>query len=292
MQSVQRNHEGEWPMRGIWLVFILLIVGAFGARADSPAIEAFDRGNYEQALALWMPDAHAGDPEAQIGMGMLWQEGLTRETPKDWTQAMSWYLLAARQGATEAMVALGVLQLHSGSTTSALQWLSLAAQRGNPGARSLLAQMGQPVQDIEGMLAAQSQASSRALNDGVADLGYALGCAIGGGCGDSRPREERGFDIQLRRQAQSPLSCNQIGSSVSCSDGTSYNRIGDTVFGSDGTTYNQIGGTTFGSDGTNYNRIGDSIFGSDGTSYTRIGNTVFGSDGTSCTQIGNSLLCD
>ncbi len=87
-------------------------------------------------------------------------------------------------------------------------------------------------------------------------------------------------------------SCNKIGSTTFCSDGTSYNQIGNTVFGSNGSSYNKIGNTIFGSDGTSYNKIGNTTFASDGTSYNQIGNTIFGSDGSSYQTIGNTIFAN
>jgi len=92
----------------------------------------------------------------------------------------------------------------------------------------------------------------------------------------------------LPATAQAQVSCTEIGSLTSCSDGKSYNQIGNTLFGSDGSSYTRIGSTIFGSDGTSYSQIGNSYFGSDGSSYTKIGSTIFGSDGSSLSNIGDS----
>ncbi len=85
-------------------------------------------------------------------------------------------------------------------------------------------------------------------------------------------------------------SCNRIGNTTFCDDGTSYNQIGNTVFGSDGSSYNRIGNTTFSNNGTSCNRIGNTTFCSDGTSYNQIGNTTFGSDGSTYNRIGNTTF--
>ncbi len=86
----------------------------------------------------------------------------------------------------------------------------------------------------------------------------------------------------------SASSCQKIGNTTFCDDGTSYQQIGNTVFGSDGSSYQRIGNTTFGNDGTSYQQIGNTTFSSDGTSYQRIGNSTFGSDGSSYQSIGNT----
>lgn len=86
----------------------------------------------------------------------------------------------------------------------------------------------------------------------------------------------------------SASSCQRIGNTTFCDDGTSYQQIGNTTFGSDGSSYQRIGNTTFGSDGTTYQNIGNTTFSSNGTSYQRIGSSVFGSDGSSYQSIGNT----
>lgn len=42
------------------------------------------------------------------------------------------------------------------------------------------------------------------------------------------------------------ISCNQVGGTTFCSDGSSYSQVGNTIFGSDGSTYSKVGNTIFG----------------------------------------------
>jgi hypothetical protein len=84
------------------------------------------------------------------------------------------------------------------------------------------------------------------------------------------------------------VTCNEIGRSTYCSDGTSYRQIGNAVYGSDGSNYRRIGNTVYGDDGSSYRRIGNTTYGDDGTSYRQIRNTIYGSDGSMYTQIGNT----
>lgn len=83
-------------------------------------------------------------------------------------------------------------------------------------------------------------------------------------------------------------SCQRIGNTTYCSDGTSYQQIGNTIYGSDGTSYQGIGNTIYGSDGTTYQNIGNTTYTNYGTSYQNIGNTTYGSDGSSYQTIGNT----
>src|SRR5436305_7272637 len=54
-----------------------------------------------------------------------------------------------------------------------------------------------------------------------------------------------------------PSSCNAVGSTTFCSDGSTYTQVGDSTLGSDGSTWNQVGNSTFGPDGQTLTQVGD-----------------------------------
>ena len=68
---------------------------------------AFDRANYKTALAIWLPEAEAGDAEAQTNVGVIFEQGLGGEP--NYEAAAIWYERAARQGDTQAQFNLGTL---------------------------------------------------------------------------------------------------------------------------------------------------------------------------------------
>lgn len=70
--------------------------------------QAFAGGDYQGALARWLPAARAGDAEAQFGLGRLYREGLG--LPPDRVRAHMWWSLAARQGHAPAREALAQLE--------------------------------------------------------------------------------------------------------------------------------------------------------------------------------------
>ena len=97
---------------------------------------------------------------------------------------MGWFLRAAQQGHLAAMVALAKLQLDAEQPDAALSWLNLAARWADPTAISTLREMGAPIPSAD-LKAAQQAAQQQALivqQQGQAQLGYALGCALAGGC--------------------------------------------------------------------------------------------------------------
>lgn len=67
----------------------------------------YDRADYQTALAVWMPSAQAGDPEAQAHVGEIFERALGG-TP-NYEAAAIWYQRAADQGNSRAQFNLGTL---------------------------------------------------------------------------------------------------------------------------------------------------------------------------------------
>lgn len=68
---------------------------------------AYDRANYKTALNVWMPQAEAGNAEAQVNVGEIFERGLGG-TP-NYLAAKIWYEKAAEQGNKSAQFNLGTL---------------------------------------------------------------------------------------------------------------------------------------------------------------------------------------
>jgi len=68
---------------------------------------AYDRADYKSALNVWMPSAEAGDAEAQVNVGEIFERGLGSEP--NYEAALIWYRKAAAQGNTRAQFNLGTL---------------------------------------------------------------------------------------------------------------------------------------------------------------------------------------
>lgn len=68
---------------------------------------AFDRASLRTSLAVWLPDAEAGNAEAQTYVGELYEQGLG--TAPDYQRAAHWYTQAANQGNPRARINLGSL---------------------------------------------------------------------------------------------------------------------------------------------------------------------------------------
>ncbi len=94
---------------------------------------AFDRGDFAEAQRQWLPRAEAGDPQAQLEIGALYDFG--RGVPQDAATAFAWYMRAARAGLAEAEINVAVM-LDSGrgvahDTAQAALWYARAALRGS-----------------------------------------------------------------------------------------------------------------------------------------------------------------
>lgn len=67
----------------------------------------YDRADYRSALAVWMPAAEAGDPEAQTNVGEIFEKGLG--TDPNYAAALIWYEKAAQQGYSRGQFNLGTM---------------------------------------------------------------------------------------------------------------------------------------------------------------------------------------
>lgn len=68
---------------------------------------AFDRADYKTALKVWLPAAEAGDAEAQVNVGEIYERGLNGEP--NYKVAAFWYKKSADQGNSQAQFNLGTL---------------------------------------------------------------------------------------------------------------------------------------------------------------------------------------
>jgi hypothetical protein len=97
---------GRLARRAVTCVVFAVGLGLFTpgiAKADVAAGQkAFDEGNYEKAMSEWQGAADKGDPEAEFGLGSLYEQGLGG-LAQDYKRAGYWYSKAAGQGNTEAL---------------------------------------------------------------------------------------------------------------------------------------------------------------------------------------------
>lgn len=131
-------------------------------------LRAYNLGDYETALARWLPKARAGDPDAQNNMGILFEHGFSTHTPKDDVKAADWYLLSARQGQVMAMENLARVYARLGHIQFGESWLNMAST-------------------TRQHQALQQAVNQRQAQQNLNSMGYVLGCAIAGGCVPASP---------------------------------------------------------------------------------------------------------
>ena len=99
-----------------------------GASADA-GWDAFGRGDYQGALAVWTPLAEAGDANMQMLVGSIHDYG--QGVPQDDAEAAKWYQMAAERGSAKGQYQLGALYTRSPQIEDPVQgykWLTIAAK--------------------------------------------------------------------------------------------------------------------------------------------------------------------
>lgn len=151
------------------------------ASARDKGYEAYNKGDYNKAVAEWVSASSRGDVNAPYNLGVMYENG-TSPLSKDLNSAMNWYLRAANRGNLTAMVALARNQIATGQAEAGISWLNLAARWNYNDAIAMLNQLKQPV-PVPDLYIAKRQSDDQA----AATLGYSLGCALAGGCAANQP---------------------------------------------------------------------------------------------------------
>ncbi len=122
-------------MRNLLIVLALGLTAApAAAQTVRAGIEAWQKGDATAAVAIWRPLAEKGDADAAFNLGQAYRLG--KGVPIDLAQAQSWLERAARKGHVDAAATLGLLLFQNGNQVTAMRWLKMAAQAGEP--RALL----------------------------------------------------------------------------------------------------------------------------------------------------------
>ncbi|MEO5641561.1 MAG: SPOR domain-containing protein [Sphingomicrobium sp.] len=117
------------------LAVLALGAAPLDAQSSKAGIEAWARGDYANALAIWGPLAARGDPDAMFNLGQIYRLG--RGVPIDLGEAERWYSRAARAGHVDAQTQLGMLLFQNGYPRAGVSWLHKAADRGDARAQLL-----------------------------------------------------------------------------------------------------------------------------------------------------------
>ena len=128
------------PTRLLSLTMGLLLLPAAAAADFAAGMSAYQRGDFESAVAEWRPLAEQGDAKSQEMIGFMYLQG--QGVPRGDLLAVQWYRRAAEQGHAGAQNSLGVLY-ESGRGTpkdyaTAAEWYRRAAELGYVDAKNNL----------------------------------------------------------------------------------------------------------------------------------------------------------
>ncbi|MGH6893481.1 MAG: tetratricopeptide repeat protein, partial [Dongiaceae bacterium] len=90
---------------------------------------AFGRGDYAGALAVWQPLAEQGDVAMQLLVGSIYDYG--QGVPQDDAEAIKWYEMAANRGSAKGQYQAGAVYARSPqikNNVEGYKWLTIAAR--------------------------------------------------------------------------------------------------------------------------------------------------------------------
>ena len=116
----------------IGLAVMAAIASPAPAQAQSvkAGIEAWQKGDYDGAVAIWRPLAEKGDADAAFNLSQAYRLG--RGVIVSLGAAQTWLERAAGKGHLDAQTTLGLLLFQNGNRAGGLRWLKVAAERGEP----------------------------------------------------------------------------------------------------------------------------------------------------------------
>lgn len=125
------------------LVSLIIMSTPTAAGPLEEGIAAYNRGDPAAALKLWQPLAEAGNPDAQVNIGVLHANG--EGVPQSYSEALAWYRKAADQGDVFALNNLGLMYMRgqgiAASDRMAVQLYTRAAEKNFAPAQFNLATM-------------------------------------------------------------------------------------------------------------------------------------------------------
>lgn len=126
------------PWRAVLLAVVMTASAPALAQQTSvrAGVEAWQGGNYEEAVRQWRPLADRGDPDAQYNLAQAYKLG--RGVPLNMTLAEQWYERAARQGHEQAAANLGLILFQNGRRREAMPYIERAAAGGDARAQYVL----------------------------------------------------------------------------------------------------------------------------------------------------------
>jgi len=89
------------------IISILLLSSLVYAGLVNDGFNAYNHGNYREAVKLWKKAANQGDAEAQLNLGLMYDNG--QGVKQNYVKAVKWWKKAANQGDAEAQNNLALM---------------------------------------------------------------------------------------------------------------------------------------------------------------------------------------
>ena len=149
---------GKGCLRAGIALGLMLAAGSLSA-SQAEGLQAYERGQFANALQFLLPLASEGDAVAQYHLGLMYEEG--KGVRADPVQARQWYERAAQVGYGEAQFRLGRMHADGRGVPAdgvqAARWYLLAAGQGNLDAQYSLGTMfklgrGVPADPVQAFL--------------------------------------------------------------------------------------------------------------------------------------------
>ena len=112
---------------------VAIVMAAPAVASVKDGVDAWQRGDYSSAVAIWRPLAEAGDGDAAFNLAQAYKLG--RGVPTDLGQAKTWYGKAAQAGHVQGAANYGLLLFQDGDRRSAMPWIEKASTAGDPRAQ-------------------------------------------------------------------------------------------------------------------------------------------------------------
>jgi TPR repeat protein len=138
------SHEETTKMNRIVALVLAWLLSISGAQAQEfeAGLAAYERGDYNQAVAIWERASRNRDLNALYAMGMMYATG--KGVPEDEFEAHRWWHDAATLGHAPSQIAVGKNYLHGDGVSKdrkvALYWMREAAEQGSLEGQFVLAQ--------------------------------------------------------------------------------------------------------------------------------------------------------
>jgi len=182
------------------------------SRRFHTALSAFNKKEFDTAYQLFFELADKGIAEAQINLGMMFENG--QGVPQDYGKAVRWYRHAADQGLIKAQYNLGLMYAYGKGVDKdpieAIKWYRLAVDQGLIQAQTALGLMYKKGDGVTQDFKEAAKLYQLAAEQGDPDAQYQLGLMYSNGEGISQDYKEAAKWFQLAVEQGNMLAQGEL----------------------------------------------------------------------------------